>query len=288
LLGPLLAALLCAAPAAKGAPAAKNACVPPGCAREPSALVAPEERAGKLLEKAPPAAKGVVDAARETERFTISQSGEIDAERVRRRLGALTAVATVARPLWRSQDLEASLFAHLALAHAGHQFASELYAGKAPQAARGEASHAWAEQVDRTVRAELASATGHLRSCAALAQNAKLRPDIGAVCEDWLKELRAESWGSGEQQLAAMARARLPELQGCFDAWVSDHPASAGAQLVGRLSIDSVGRVERSELGPLGSTDALAGCLSEALSTWVFAGVADAEIELPLRIQPGR
>lgn len=284
--GLLLLALLAAAPAGRPPPAPST----PLAGSIPSSASA-SERARALLEHPAELAAPLAKAARDADAIAIQAQGEIQVEAVRRRLGVLSMLTAAARPRWQSEEVEPRLFAHLALGYAGMQVAGALFTGKAPQAAQGPSSKAWAEQLDHTIRGAQALGLGHLRSCAALSRAAKVREDLGAVCESWLREAGQGAAPAGDEKaLSAHFRARSVELQGCADQWGQAHPNQDGVSLTVQLELDGLGRVREAPAQSSAGADAAAAisCVREIALSWVIAGVGEGQIELPLRLTPGR
>lgn len=246
----------------------------------PAALVA-------LLSAAAPV-PGVEELRASAKRLSevkLEEHGQAKVEAVRRRLGALAALAGAARPFLRGQDVAARLSAHLALAEAHEAFARELFAVKAPAAARGEAAKAWAEQVQATVERALGTARAHLRSCVDLAAAAKAP---GAECAAALRRV-GEAKSAKPGDAAALVRSRTPELQPCLDARAAERPEAPPIALTARLSVDALGRVEDAQLSPRREEErALYDCLSDALWIWTFPGVSEVELEVPLAVGGGR
>ncbi len=273
MLGLLLAATLCAAPAA-------------GTAKPAPSL---EERFQSLTASVPAPVQPLAEADRGTAKIPVEQAGQISVENVRRRLGVLAMISSTARPRWQAPEVESRLLAHLIVAHAGIELARSLYTGKSPQAAKGAASRAWAEQLERTMREVLTPALGHLRSCAALSHNSKQLPEVGQLCQDWLRELAQPlSLPLKERELASLVKARSGELSSCIDQQAADPPA--GQAVVATLALDGLGRVASVELTPKGSVDAsrTGACLREVLGSWVLPDQADVELEVPLQLSPGK
>jgi hypothetical protein len=202
---------------------------------------------------------------------------------VRHRKGALAALAGAARPLLRGADVPARMEAHLALAEAHEAFARELFAVRPPAAATGgSVRSAWAEQTATAVERARETARAHLRSCVALAPAHK---ETAARCGKLLAKV-----GAGRKapkgDPAAVAATRMGELQGCFDAHAAQAPESQELELSARLSVDGSGRVEEVALSPRREDlRALYDCVADGLWIWTFPGVADVELELPIRLR---
>lgn len=237
-----------------------------------------------LLAAATPPPPALAELQATVERLAevkLEEKGEAKVEAIRRRKGALAALAGAARPLLRGADLPARLRAHLAIALAHEAFARELFAARPPDSAgSGELRSAWADQTATAVERALQAARAHLRSCVDLGAADKATADR---CKELLDKL-----GAGKRpprgDAAAVAAARVGELQGCFDA----HAAQGGAQvgLSARLSVDAAGRVEEVTLSPRrDDLPALYDCVSDGLWIWTFPGVADVELELPLELK---
>ena len=213
----------------------------------------------------------------------LEEKGELKVEAVRRRLGALSALSGSARDLVRSQDVPVRLRSHLALARAHAAFAHELFQAHSPQAARGEASRAFAEQVATTVERSLSVARAHLRSCVDLGKAAGRPKEEQSGCASLASDLGLKAGPSGDA--AAIARSRLAELQPCFDARAAERPDAAPLALTATLSIDGLGRIDAVELSDRREEErALYDCLSDGLWIWTFPGVADVQIELPIKV----
>ena len=213
----------------------------------------------------------------------VGEGGEANVAAVRRRLGALAALTVAARPLLRGADLPARLEAHLAIGEAHEAFARELFAAKAPAAAAGPATRAaWTEQVAATVERALETARAHLRSCVDLAGASG---ELADRCGKALSRV-----GAGRRpprgDPSGIAAARMRELQACLDSHGEDGPEQRTVELTARLSIDGMGRVEAVSLSPRGEQAAAwYDCLSDGLRIWTFPGVADVELELPIRLK---
>lgn len=238
-----------------------------------------------LLAASPqPALVELQATARKLSQVKLEEKGEAKVEAVRHRLGALAALAGAARPLLRGADVPARMEAHFALAEAHEAFARELFSVKAPAGATGESVRsAWAEQMATTVERSLETARAHLRSCVDLAGQAD--QGLAARCGKLLDKM-----GAGKRppkgQPAAIAAGRMSELQGCFDAHAAQAPAGQAMELSARLSIDGEGRVEEVALSPRREdAPALYDCVLDGLWIWTFPGVADVELELPIRLK---
>jgi len=218
----------------------------------------------------------------------LEQSGEVKVEAVRRRLGALAALTGSARPMLRAGDVPTRLAAHAALAEAHEAFAKELFAAKAPKAARGEsAARAWAEQMQTTVGRALESAKGHARSCVALAKAMAPKDPAAARCSALLD--RTGEKAALPTEPAQLAKARMGELQVCFDVVVAERPTTDAVDVKATLLIDGHGRVEDVTLSPRREDQrAFYECVADGLWIWVFPGVSDAEIELPIKLVGAR
>ena len=214
----------------------------------------------------------------------LEEKGEVKVEAVRRRLGALAALTGSARDLLRQAEVPVRLRAHFAVAHSHEAFAQELHQAKAPQAARGEASKAWSEQVAQTVERSLSIARAHLRSCVELAGAAGVAKGEAKDCAAAAERLKVRASAPGDA--AAVARSRLSELQACFDARSAERADAPPLEVSAKLAIDSLGRVEDVVLMPRRDEErALYDCVSDGLWIWTFPGVADVELELPIRIK---
>ncbi len=215
----------------------------------------------------------------------LERDGEVNVEAVRRRLGALAALAGSARPHYLGADVPSRLAAHATLAEAHEAFAKELFSAKAPRAARAEsAARAWSEQVQLTVARALETAKAHARSCVALAQTAEANKDPAVLrCQAFLE--RAGEKGPAPTEPARVAKARMAELQACFDTAAVERPNLGALVVTATLELDGLGRVGAVTLTPRREDlQALYGCVRDGLSMWVFPGVSDAEIELPIRL----
>ncbi|MGC4114020.1 MAG: hypothetical protein QM765_05050 [Myxococcales bacterium] len=100
---------------------------------------------------------------------------------------------------------------------------------------------------------------------------------LAARCEKLLDKM-----GGGKRapkgNPAAIAAARMGELQGCFDAHAAQAPGTPALELSARLSVDSTGKVDDVTLS-LRREDlpALYDCVADGLWIWTFPGVADVE-----------
>ncbi len=271
-----LALILAAAPGAK----AKS---PETAKSPPPAEFAPPEAVAPLAE-----------AARRIDALPIQQKKVADVKAVRKRLDALAALAAMATVHVQGSDLAARRAAHFVVGSAHERFADELLSTRPPpEAMQPAAREAWDEQLQGTGLEALRTASAHLRSCADLPSTGGSDAALATVCQGRIERLPGLAGGGksplpkgAQARIRAITGLRMPELQSCIDAWTESHPRAGPLEVQATVATDSIGGVESVRLSPSGvGRDALYECLSDGLRMWVFPGVTDAEIELPIRIQ---
>jgi hypothetical protein len=240
----------------------------------------------RLVGAPPPALEGLAASVRSAERLPVTRGGELNVENVRRRLGLLEALEGAARPQLHEGALGTRLQARLLVGSAHQRFAEALAAAPTPEAAFGEAAAPWQQQLEATLSRLRLTAAAHLRSCTSLARAAGAtgaEGETSAECGRRLSRLP----GLGEplpEAPAALAAARGAELQGCVEKWGSEGQAAQPVAVTARLSLDRHGAVAAAELSGGPKAQGLELCLRERLRLWVFPGLSDAEIELPLKL----
>lgn len=251
-------------------------------------LAAPQaDLVTRLVDAPPPPLAGLAASVRSADRLPLTRAGALNLENVRRRLGLLEALEGAARPQLHTGELETRLQARLLVGAAHQRFAEALAAAPTPEAASGEVAGPWSEQLEATLARLRLTSAAHLRSCAALAGEAKAGAKAGAEtaaeCGRRLARLPglAALPASGP---AALAAARAPELRGCVEGWAKDGKAPGPLEVTARLTLDRHGSVAAAALSGGPKSQGLHECLSERLKLWVFPGLAEAEIELPLRL----
>lgn len=243
----------------------------------------------------PEAVAPLAEAARRVDAITIHRDGVTDVAAVRKRLAALDALMTMARPQVQGRALPNRRAAHLIVGSAHARFAEELLATRPPPEAMAPAAReAWDEQLRETGIGALRTAAAQLRACADLPAASEAERSVAIACESRLERIPGIAGGGrtalpkGERErIEKVAELRMPELQGCIDAWTQSRPRAGPLELRATLETDSIGGVAHVRLSPSGEgRDALYECLSDGLRIWVFPGVTEAEIELPIRIRP--
>jgi hypothetical protein len=236
---------------------------------------------------APDALRSVESANHQLAAITLEKQGELRVEAVRQRIGAILALAGVAEPYFRGKNVEYRLWAHWIVADAHQTFAAELSRAKAPQAAQNEAWAAWEQQLDSTLGQMVRTARAHLRSCVSLAQAAQFSAPISAACRERLeKSSTASEWSSKElaENPSLIARLRMDEMQGCQEFVGAENKNQVRFKAL--LSLDELGRVEGVSLSPHPKKQAaLQECIAKSLWLWVFPGVANAELEIPILLK---
>lgn len=265
--------------------------------RKASPRAAPPAPAVKALQlPEPPASLAkILAAAKVADGIAIEARRELDVEAVRRRLTALLTLTDVARPAGIGKELTPRLFANAMVGESHLRFGEAIFEAGAPLLATGEALDAFRDQVERTATTAFRTASAQLRSCADLAAAARVEPEVGAFCAGRLARIPAQAGGEktpllkGEvEQTAAVTHLRQHELTPCFDALLAARPSANGQTITARLVLDSLGRVEEVTLdGPAEAPAPFSDCTQNVLKLWVFPGLSDVEIELPMKVSGG-
>jgi hypothetical protein len=230
--------------------------------------------------------RSLAASAKAVDALSLEVSGRLRIERVRERMGAVAALSQSATPHLRGKDLRARLWAHALLARSLEALASALGKARTPEEARGAAREAWHAQVEAAVAHALVGAASHWRSCRDLSLSTREETQMGKACGGRLAQLPA-ALGGGEPETASgdgasVARSRALELEPCYDAYAAAHERPGAVDLIARLSLDEKGRVEAVALAP--GDRALTECVSSGLWLWVFPGLSDVELEVPLHL----
>jgi hypothetical protein len=235
----------------------------------------------------PDALRSVERANRQLAAITLEKQGELWVEAVRQRIGAISALAGVADPYFRGKNVEYRLWAHWIVADAHQTFAAELSRAKAPQAAQKEAWAAWVQQLDSTLGQMVRTARAHLRSCVSLAQAAQFSGPISAACKERLEKSSTATELSSKDLAdnpSLVARLRMDEMQACQELVGGGNRNQVRFKAL--LSLDEFGRVEGVTLSPRRKKQAaLQECISKSLRLWVFPGVSNAELEIPILLK---
>lgn len=235
----------------------------------------------------PAALRALETANHQLAAIKLENQGELRVEAVRQRMGAISALAGVAEPYFRGKNVEYRLWAHWIVADAHQTFAAELSRAKAPHAAQKEAWTAWVQQLDNTLEQMVRTARAHLRSCVSLAQAAQSSAPISAACKERLEKSSTDGSLPLKELVknpSLVARLRMDEIQGCQEL------VGAGkknqVRLKALVSLDKLGRVEGVGLSPRYKKQAaLRECIAKSLWLWVFPGISNAELEIPILLK---
>lgn len=248
-----------------------------------------------LLDRAETLFAPLADVVQKARSVPVLSGTEVEVEGVRKRLVALASLRAAARPFMAGKDLVERLRAHRTVGEEHFDFAEALLSGSGPPGLRADAREAFHEQTERVAYSAFSTASAHLRSCADLGEASVEGGAIGKSCRGRLHRIPSRLGGGPSPRLPdeaaqteAVAKVRMHELSSCVDALLRADPQSANATVTARLSIDAQGRVQDVVLpADEPARGAFYDCARNAMTLWVFPGLSDVEIELPIRVAEG-